>query len=100
MLYFSRQQTLDDLDTTSQEKHNHVDVNPTFGDAPSDKRNPIRQISILGERNSGTRWTFEYVSFAAVMPQLVSFRLLIASLQSHAGMLRSRLDGEKGTGSL
>lgn len=21
--------------------------------------NPIRQISILGERNSGTRWTFE-----------------------------------------
>lgn len=23
--------------------------------------NPIRQISILGERNSGTRWTFEYV---------------------------------------
>ena len=24
--------------------------------------NPIRQITILGERNSGTRWTFEYVS--------------------------------------
>jgi len=23
------------------------------------KKNPIRQISILGERNSGTRWTFE-----------------------------------------
>jgi hypothetical protein len=22
---------------------------------------PIRQISILGERNSGTRWTYEYV---------------------------------------
>jgi len=22
-------------------------------------QNPIRQISILGERNSGTRWTFE-----------------------------------------
>ena len=22
---------------------------------------PIRQISILGERNSGTRWTFAYV---------------------------------------
>ena len=21
--------------------------------------NPIRQISILGERNSGTRWTYE-----------------------------------------
>jgi len=23
------------------------------------QQNPIRQISILGERNSGTRWTFE-----------------------------------------
>jgi hypothetical protein len=24
-------------------------------------KNPIRLIAILGERNSGTRWTFEYV---------------------------------------
>lgn len=29
----------------------------------------IRQISILGERNSGTRWTFEYVPY-------ITFRLL------------------------
>jgi hypothetical protein len=25
-------------------------------------KNPIRLIAILGERNSGTRWTFEYVA--------------------------------------
>jgi hypothetical protein len=25
------------------------------------KNKPIRLIAILGERNSGTRWTFEYV---------------------------------------
>ena len=25
----------------------------------NEEPNPIRQISVLGERNSGTRWTFE-----------------------------------------
>ena len=63
MLYLSRQQTMDNLSPSAQEKV-HVDVNPEFGDASNNKkRNPIRQISILGERNSGTRWTFEYVGW-------------------------------------
>lgn len=66
MLYISRQQTIGELDPTPQEKV-QVDTNPAFGDSSSKKRNPIRQISILGERNSGTRWTFEYVCFARTM---------------------------------
>lgn len=36
-------------------------VDATVGtkkDSPRSKPKPIRQISILGERNSGTRWTY------------------------------------------
>lgn len=33
--------------------------------------NPIRQISILGERNSGTRWTYEYVLYILSLPSVV-----------------------------
>eukprot|EP00977_Amphora_coffeiformis_P013661 scaffold3632_cov162-Amphora_coffeaeformis.AAC.9 len=29
------------------------------GDDETNEPNQIRQISVLGERNSGTRWTFE-----------------------------------------
>ena len=48
MVVLSRTQNIDDLvehsaETSVKEEH----------------QNPIRQISILGERNSGTRWTYE-----------------------------------------
>ena len=34
-------------------------VSTTDKDDDGTEPNPIRQISVLGERNSGTRWTFE-----------------------------------------
>lgn len=37
-------------------------IDPTNGMTRM-RRNTIRQISILGERSSGTRWTYEYVGF-------------------------------------
>ena len=36
-----------------------VVVNGGAAAADAGPTNPIRQISVLGERNSGTRWTFE-----------------------------------------
>jgi hypothetical protein len=33
-------------------------IDDTIGQGTPDKPRPIRQISILGERNSGTRWTY------------------------------------------
>ena len=45
--------------TTSNAVDPVVLSSPLLDEASSKEPNPIRQISILGERNSGTRWTFE-----------------------------------------
>jgi len=40
----------------SQQQEGVIDA--TVGTVAPSKPKPIRQISILGERNSGTRWTY------------------------------------------
>jgi hypothetical protein len=62
-------------------------------------RPKIRQISILGERNSGTRWTFEYVPIKhflatreAVDPLLLSRRrtyIYCRNAQTHLAPIRT-----------
>jgi hypothetical protein len=43
----------------------HFMLQPNANVATGQSAHPkIRQISILGERNSGTRWTFEYVPYS------------------------------------
>lgn len=42
----------------SEEQNSVVDATTEAGDMSPSKPKPIKQISILGERNSGTRWTY------------------------------------------
>lgn len=65
MIVLSRTQNIDTLMEQSSQTSSK-DATPTTGssspgvsDESAATKNPIRQISILGERNSGTRWTFE-----------------------------------------
>ena len=60
------------------------------GDMTPKKPKPIQQISILGERNSGTRWLYMYEFFVldAIICYVVTFQLIhgIPHLdQSHVG---------------
>ena len=74
MLIVSRRQVemgsmLSPVVTANNNNSNHlrvplddaVDPKSKESSAATTNNKPIRQISILGERNSGTRWTFAYV---------------------------------------
>ena len=61
-------------------------IDATSGIKSSSRPKAIRQISILGERNSGTRWTYRYVSHHCCVSLTVaslSLTVLFASLDSH-----------------
>ena len=92
---------LSDTSTTTLEQ----DKIPDSSDAHPPK--PIRQISILGERNSGTRWTFEYVSIEFFFSQHLFCDLHVPDntrfsrfLQPFVRMFRTRPESEKGTNSV